>query len=83
VHEEGDEEREREDFRKGISVEGEFAFTRALGEFCRKAVAKGHYKGNYRFNLRGQMEMRSRVDEERIETVSVVCGRESTGEDKR
>jgi hypothetical protein len=49
--EKGEEERERGDFGKGISVEGEFAFTRALGEFCRKAVAEGHYKGNYRFNL--------------------------------
>ncbi len=67
-----EEKRERGDFGKGISVEAEFAFTRALGEFCRKAVAEGHYKGNYRFNLRGQMEMRARSGEEKRDMVSVV-----------
>jgi hypothetical protein len=58
----GDEEerRERESFEDGISVEGEFAFTQAIGEFCRGAVSGGRYKGNYRFNLKGQMEERAR-----------------------
>jgi hypothetical protein len=67
-----EEKRERGDFGKGISVEAEFAFTKALGDFCRKAVAEGHYKGNYRFNLRGQIEMRARSGEEKRDTVSVV-----------
>jgi hypothetical protein len=40
--EETDEDaRERESFERGISVEGEFAFTKAVGEFCRKAVGGG------------------------------------------
>jgi hypothetical protein len=55
-----EERRERESFDEGISVEGEFAFTQAIGEFCRGAVSGGRYKGNYRFNLRGQMEERAR-----------------------
>jgi hypothetical protein len=33
-----EERRERESFDEGISVEGEFAFTQAIGEFCRGAV---------------------------------------------
>jgi hypothetical protein len=32
--EDEDGERERGDFSKGVSVEGEFAFTKAVGEFC-------------------------------------------------
>jgi hypothetical protein len=68
------EKKEREDFGKGISVEGEFAFTRALGDFCRASVKEGTYKGNYRFNLKGQMEKRSMEDAEKEKTdkVSVV-----------
>ncbi len=67
-----EEKKERGDFGKGISVEAEFAFTKALGDFCRKAVAEGHYKGNYRFNLRGQMEMRASSGDEKKDKVSVV-----------
>ncbi len=47
-------EKERGDFSKGVSVEGEFAFTKAVGEFRRGAVRAGRYKGNYCFNLKGK-----------------------------
>jgi hypothetical protein len=68
------EKKEREDFGKGISVEGEFAFTRALGDFCRASVKEGTYKGNYRFNLKGQMENRAMEDagKGKMDKVSVV-----------
>ncbi len=42
----GDGEKERGDFSKGVSIEGEFAFTKAVGEFCRRAVKEGRYRGN-------------------------------------
>jgi hypothetical protein len=64
--------RERESFDEGILVEGEFAFTQAIGEFCRGAVSGGRYKGNYRFNLRGQMEERARESNEEKEKCGVV-----------
>jgi hypothetical protein len=67
-----DGERERESFDEGISVEGEFAFTQAVGEFCRGAVSGGRYKGNYRFNLRGQMAERARETTEGKEKVGLV-----------
>ncbi len=40
---ESDEDKKgREDFGNGISVEGEFAFTKALGDFCRASVKEGN-----------------------------------------
>jgi hypothetical protein len=45
--------------KNGISVEGEFVFSRAVGEFLREEVRAGTFKGNYRMNLREQMRMRS------------------------
>jgi hypothetical protein len=68
----GEGGRERESFDEGISVEGEFAFTQAIGEFCRGSVSGGRYKGNYRFNLRGQMEERAREENEGKEKCGVV-----------
>ncbi len=62
-------EKERGDFSKGISVEGEFAFTKVVGEFCRSAVRLGRYRGNYRFNLKGQMEQRAWVKEKRMDVL--------------
>jgi hypothetical protein len=53
-------------------VEGEFAFTQAVGEFCRTAVSEGRYKGNYRFNLKGQMEERARESSEGKQKCGVV-----------
>ncbi len=70
--EDEDGEKERGDFSKGILVEGEFAFTKAVGEFCRGAVRAGRYRGNYRFNLKGQMEQRAWVKEKKVESKKVV-----------
>jgi hypothetical protein len=42
----------------GISMEGEFAFGRAIGEFLREEVRAGNFKGNYILNLKDQMRMR-------------------------
>ena len=48
----------RETFDKGVSVEAEYAFTKAVGEFCREAVKEGSFKGGYRMNVKEQMEVR-------------------------
>jgi hypothetical protein len=42
----------------GVSMEGEFVFTRAVGEFLREEVRNGTFKGNYMLNLKEQMRMR-------------------------
>jgi hypothetical protein len=68
----GEGEKERNDFGKGVSIEGEFAFTKAVGEFCRGAVKEGRYRGNYRFNLKGQMEQRAWEKEKKSEQKKVV-----------
>jgi hypothetical protein len=39
-------------------MEGEFVFTRAVGEFLREEVRNGTFKGNYMLNLKEQMRMR-------------------------
>ncbi len=33
----------RESFERGISVEGDFAFTKAVGNFCKKAGHEGKF----------------------------------------
>jgi hypothetical protein len=43
-----------------------------VGEFCRRAVKEGRYRGNYRFNLKGQMEQRAWVKEKKVETKKMV-----------
>jgi hypothetical protein len=59
----GGSEQESEEMKKtmsernGISVEGEFVFSRAVGEFL-KEVRAGLFKGNYMLNLKEQMKMR-------------------------
>jgi hypothetical protein len=53
----GDEDRlQCED--NGISLEGEFAFGRAVGEFLKEEVRAGTFKGNYILNLKDQMRLR-------------------------
>jgi hypothetical protein len=52
------EKEKRETFDKGVSVEAEYAFTKAVGEFCKEAVKEGSYKGGYRMNVKEQMEVR-------------------------
>jgi hypothetical protein len=49
---ENDKQRKRDSFDGGVSIEGEFAFVRAVGEFCKKGVRAGRYRGNYNFNLK-------------------------------
>jgi hypothetical protein len=39
----------------GVSMEGEFVFSRAVGEFLREEVRNGTFKGNYMLNLKEQM----------------------------
>jgi hypothetical protein len=39
-------------------MEGEFVFSRAVGEFLREEVRNGTFKGNYMLNLKEQMRMR-------------------------
>ncbi len=54
--------------KNGVSMEGEFVFSRAVGEFLKEEVRVGAFKGNYVLNLKDQLRMR--------------CTRES-GVDKR
>jgi hypothetical protein len=44
--------------KNGVSVEGEFVFSRAVGKFLREEVQVGAFKGNYMLNLKDQMRMR-------------------------
>jgi hypothetical protein len=55
-----DEGREgRESFENGVSVEGEFAFTKAVAAYCKEAVREGSFRGNYVLNIKEQMEQRA------------------------
>jgi hypothetical protein len=54
----------RDSFEEGVSVEAEYAFTKAVGEFCKEAVREGSFKGNYVFNLKEQMGKRTSVEGE-------------------
>ncbi len=72
----GDKEaqRHRDHFDRGVSIEGEFSFVRAVGNFCKKSVRAGSFKGNYNFNVKQQMEMRELVERKggKREDVTVV-----------
>jgi hypothetical protein len=56
-----------------VSIEGEFAFVRAVGNFCKSSVRAERFKGNYNFNVKEQIEMREVVERkgESRESVSV------------
>jgi hypothetical protein len=62
----------RESFEGGISVEGEFAFTKAVGSFCSVSKKEGNFAGPQRLNLRDQMEKRAKVEKRAEEEVKVV-----------
>ena len=62
----------RENFENGISVEGEFAFTKAVAACCKAAVREGTYRGNYLFNIKEQMEQRAEGDGSLGEKVRVL-----------
>jgi hypothetical protein len=44
--------------KSGVSLEGEFVFSRAVGEFLRTEVRDGTFRGNYLLNLKEQLRMR-------------------------
>ncbi len=44
--------------KNGVSVEGEFALTKAVGEFQWDHVRAGTIMGNYSLNLKDQLRMR-------------------------
>ncbi len=50
------EKGKRESFNKRVSVDVEYAFKKAIGEFCREAVKEGTFRGGYRMNLKEQIE---------------------------
>jgi hypothetical protein len=58
--EQEEERRSRESDEHGVSMEGEYAFSKAVGDFCREGVREGTYKGNYVLNIKEQMEDRVR-----------------------
>ncbi len=41
-----------------MSIEGEFVFSRAVGEFLKEEVRVGAFKGNYVLNLKDQLRLR-------------------------
>jgi hypothetical protein len=67
-------QRHKDNFDRGVSIEGEFSFVRAVGNFCKKSVRAGSFKGNYNFNVKQQMEMRELVEQKggKREDVTVV-----------
>jgi hypothetical protein len=72
----GSENENRNDSEvNGISIEGEFAFTKAVGEFLKEEVREGGYKGNYVLNVKDQLRMRTlREDEEKRKLRVVLLG---------
>ncbi len=52
---EDEAERKRGSFGEGVSLEGEYAFTKGIEAFCKVAVREGRYKGTYLFNLKDQV----------------------------
>jgi hypothetical protein len=56
-----EEQKARETFENGILVEAEFAFAKAVGSFSRESAREGRFRGNYRFNLKEQMEQRAKL----------------------
>jgi hypothetical protein len=61
---EGEEEEKemRENTENGISVEGEFTFTQAVGKFTREAEKECYYKGQRVGNVKEQLQMRSKQE---------------------
>jgi hypothetical protein len=51
-------ERKTKSEGNGVSLEGEFVFSRAVGEFLRMEVRDGLFRGNYLLNLKEQLRMR-------------------------
>ncbi len=56
----------------GISIESEFAFTKAVGEFLKEEVREGGYKGNYVLNVKEQLRVRTLREDEDDRKVRVM-----------
>ena len=59
----GAEQERRSSFEKGVSVEAEFVFVKAVGEFTRKAVKEGSYTGGVVKNVKEQLSRRAQIEE--------------------
>ncbi len=68
--------------KNGVSMEGEFVFSRAVGEFLREEVREGTFKGNYVLNLKEQLRMRCMREWRRQKAESFAGGSKSDGEDR-
>ncbi len=55
-----------------MSVEGEFAFTKVVGDFLREEVRVGSFKGNYVLNLKEKMRMMSLRDGDEEKKIKVL-----------
>jgi hypothetical protein len=69
-----EDEKKRGSFEEGISIEGEYSFSKAVEGFAKKAVKAGRYRGAYRFNLKDQMKVRMRrtlEDEHKVKVVTI------------
>ncbi len=77
-----DEGREgRESFENGVSVEGKFAFTKAVAAYCKEAVREGSFRGNYVLNIKEQMEQRAvRAEREGWRVNVLMVGGSQVGE---
>ncbi len=53
-------------------MEGEFAFTKAVGAFCKEAKKAGNFLENHCFNLREQIEQRAQSEKGKNDEVKIV-----------
>ena len=60
---EEEEQEKRGSFDKGVSVEAEYTFAKAEGEFTRKAVTEGSYTGGVIKNVKEQLALRAGMEE--------------------
>ncbi len=67
-----EEAKARETFETGVSVEGEFAFAKAVGSYCKEAVREGRFKRSYKLNIREQLVQRATVEKRKNEKVKLV-----------
>ena len=77
LEEEDEEEKERRNsFKKGVSVEAEYAFGKAISAYTRKAIQTGSYMGRQVGNIREQLAARAALEEkeQRKKLVLVIGG---------
>jgi len=67
-----EEERKREGFEEGPSMEAEYTFAKAVENFAREAVKEGCFGGTYRLNIKEQMRVRVRKVVDSASKVRVV-----------